>query len=157
MRTIEKTVFTYAELSDSAKQTAKEWFSSGGYTWVDEGIDSIRAFCRALSLPDKLDYELSPYCHSYIDSDVTPAYFRGLKLKDIDRNAMPTGYCLDCDLFYTFYDTFKETGNAYGAFIAALDAAKKSIIADMEYQDSDEYIAEMMDVNGYEFDENGRI
>lgn len=157
MRVIEQTIYKYSELDDSAKARAKEWFSQGGYTWIDEGIESVRAFCRALRLPDKLDYDLSPYSHSYIDSDVTPAYFRGLKLKDIDREAMPTGYCLDCDCFYTFYDTFKETGNAYEAFIAALDAAKKAIIAEMEYQDSEEYIQEMMEINGYEFDEQGRI
>lgn len=38
----------------------------------------------------------------------------------------------------------------------AIDAGKRGIIADMEYQDSEEYIAEMMEINDYEFDENGR-
>ncbi|CAB4121012.1 hypothetical protein UFOVP7_10 [uncultured Caudovirales phage] len=29
MRTIEQTIFNYSELEDSAKERAREWFSSG--------------------------------------------------------------------------------------------------------------------------------
>jgi hypothetical protein len=159
MRIIEKTVYTYAELSDSAKENAKQWFSSGGYTWIDEGIDSIKAFCGHYGIELK-DYSLSPYAYSYIETNAENRHFRGVTLKKVllEKDLMPTGYCVDCDLFYAMAENMKENGgNALAAFNFAIDAGKKSILADMEYQDSDEYIAEVMEINNYEFDENGRV
>ena len=157
MRTIELEIFKYSELSDSAKATAKEWLSSGGYTWIDEGIDSVKAFCAHFGV--KLgDYSLSPYAHSYIETNAKNEHFRGYTLKqsEKDRNLTPTGYCLDCDLFETMHEQMKATGCALQAFKDAIEAGKRGIIADMEYQDSDEYVAEMLEINDYEFDENGR-
>ena len=157
MRTIELDIYKYSELSESAKENAREWFSRGGYVWIDEGIDSIRAFCDHFGVNLK-DYQLSPYSPSYIDTDAENQHFRGYKLKQAEKekNLTPTGYCLDCDLFETMYRVFKDTGDALHAFNEAIEAGKRGIIADMEWQDSEEYIAEMMDINDYEFDENGR-
>jgi predicted enzyme related to lactoylglutathione lyase len=157
MRTIELEIFKYAELNDSAKATAKEWLSRGGYVWIDEDIDSIKAFCAHFGV--KLgDYSLSPYSHSYIETNAENEHFRGYTLKqsEKDRHLTPTGYCLDCDLFETMHEQMKATGCALQAFKDAIEAGKRWIIADMEYQDSEEYIAEMMECNDYEFDENGR-
>ena len=67
-----------------------------------------------------------------------------------------TGYCLECDLLEAMADSMKETGCALKAFNEAIEAGKRGIIADMEWQDSEEYIAEMMEINGYDFDEDGR-
>jgi hypothetical protein len=70
---------------------------------------------------------------------------------------MPTGYYLDCDLWITFYDVFKASGDAKAAFEAAIDTWVRQIVADMEYQESDEAIAEMLSINDYEFLESGGI
>jgi hypothetical protein len=159
MRVIEKQIYTYAELDDSAKARAREWFSSGGYTWIDEGIDSIKAFCNHYNVRLQ-DYSLSPYAYSYIETDADNQHFRGVTLKKVEseKDLMPTGYCVDADLFITMYESMRDNGgNALQAFKDAIEAGKKSLIADMEYQDSEEHIAEMMEVNGYEFDEEGEI
>jgi len=52
---------------------------------------------------------------------------------------------------------FERTGNAKAAFDDAIRAAVRDIVADFEYQESDESIAETCESNGYEFDEHGRI
>jgi ribosome assembly protein YihI (activator of Der GTPase) len=157
MRTIEQTIYKYAELDDSAKLTAREWFSQGGYVWIDEGIDSIRAFCDLFGVKLE-DYSLSPYSHSYIKTDAENHHFRGLTLKEVESNRSLelTGYCLDCDLLETMADSMKATGCALSAFRDAIEAGKRGIINDMEWQDGEEYISEMMEANGYEFDEYGR-
>lgn len=159
MRVIEKEIYTYAELSDKAKANAREWFSSRGYTWIDEGVDSIKAFCKHYNVTLK-DYSLSPYCYSYITTDANNQHFRGVTLKQVEaeKDLTPTGYCVDSDLFVTMFESMRDNGgNALAAFNDAIEAGKKSLLADMEYQDSEEHIAEMMEINGYEFDDSGRI
>jgi hypothetical protein len=158
MQTVEIEIFEYSELDDAGKSRAREWFSQGGYTWIDEGIDSVKAFCQHFGV-DLKDYSISPYSPSYIDTNVENHHFRGLTLKQVDKNRSLelTGYCLDCDLLETMYTVMKQTGNALLAFNEAIEAGLKGIISEMEYQDSEEYITEMMEINEYKFDAYGRI
>ena len=88
-------------------------------------------------------------------TDAENSNFRGLKLRDVTRDNTPTGYCLDCALWFTFYDEFKRTGDALRAFNEAIDAAVAEVVADMEYQYTDESVDEMLTINEYEFLENG--
>jgi len=157
MKTIEINIYQYAELEDSAKQRAREWFSESGYVWIDEGIDTIKAFCDLFGVTLK-DYSLTTCSHSYITTNAENEHFRGLTLKQVEKNRALslTGYCLECDLLEAMADSMKETGCALKAFNEAIEAGKRGIIADMEWQDSEEYIAEMMEINGYDFDEDGR-
>ena len=56
------------------------------------------------------------------------------------------------------YQSMKDNGgNALEAFLDAIEAGKKGIICDMEHQDSEEYISEMMEINDYQFLEDGSI
>lgn len=157
MKTIEINIYQYAELEDSAKQRARQWFSESGYVWIDEGIDTIKAFCDLFGVTLK-DYSLSTCSHSYITTNAENEHFRGLTLKQVEKNRALslTGYCLDCDLLETMADSMKASGCALSAFNDAIDAGKRGIIADMEWQDSEEHIAEMMEINAYDFDEHGR-
>ena len=159
MRVIEKTIFKFDELSDSAKQNAIDWFKNGkSYSWVDEGIDSIKEFCDHYGVALE-QYSLDPYSYSFIDTNAENRHFRGVTLKKVlsERALMPTGYCVDSDLFYTMADSMKATGNALSAFNDAIEAGKKAIIADMEWQNSDEYATESILANEYEFNEDGEI
>lgn len=159
MRIIEKEVFKYSELEDSAKQRAREWFSDFGYSWTDESMDSIKAFCDHYNV-QITDYCICPYRASFINTDAENSHFRGLTFKQVEaeKDLMPTGYCIDCDLFQTMYESMRDNGgNALQAFRDAIEAGLNAMIADMEYQDSEEYISEMMAANDYEFDEMGRV
>lgn len=47
MRTIETQVFQFDELSDAAKEKAREWYRSGdSYPWAEENRDSLEKFCE---------------------------------------------------------------------------------------------------------------
>jgi hypothetical protein len=159
METVEMKIYSYSELDDYAQDRARKWFSVAGYVWIDEGIESIRAFCDHYGVKLE-DYSISAYCHSYIKTDVENHHFRGLKFKQVekDKDLNPTGYCLDCDLFSTMYQSMRDNGgNALAAFLDAIEAGKRGIIADMKWQDSEEYISQMIEANDYQFLEDGTI
>ena len=156
MQTKQVTVYDYSELSDNAKANVCQWVHSDGFFWSEESLDSVRAFCALFGVKVK-DYELGTCSYSFIDTDANNAHFRGFTKEQAlaIRENMPTGYCLDNDLFYTFADNFDK--GALIAFKLAIDEAVRSIIADWESQQTDEYLADHCEANGYQFDEYGHI
>lgn len=157
MRTIETTIYRFDELSDKAKERAIENMRRiTEYPWFSECLDSLRAFCDEFSVR-VTDYTLSDCYRASISTDSTSRNFRGVKLSSFDREAMPTGFCFDCDLRYTFHDEFKRTGNAYHAFETSIEAFLCSVKRDIEWSFSDEAITENIEANGYEFTEGGEI
>jgi hypothetical protein len=157
MKTVELNIYSFDELSDAAKDKARQWYRETiDFGWDSESIDSIKTFCNHYGVR-LTNWSIGANCPYSYDIDYPPSTFRGLKLKDVDRNAMPTGYCLDCTLWFTFYDTFKATGCAAKAFEAALDQAFKDWRADMESQLEDQYADEYLIANDYQFTENGTI
>ena len=155
MRTIETTIYTLDELNDNAKEKARNWYREGfEYPWWTEVRDSLKTFCDGFGVK-VLDYEIGGR-GAHISTDADNSHFRGFKLKDFDREAMPTGFCFDCALRYTFADEFKKHGDALGAFKSALHQFLLDVETDIEYQYSDEAIDENIVVNGYEFTQEGK-
>ena len=157
MRVIEKEVFTYEELSESAKHEAKQWWIGNGieYHWWDDSKSSIEAFCKHFGVKI-INYDIGAFSHSWMTTNADNSHFRGLKIKGFDPDKMPTGYYLDCALWGTFHKTWKETGSPLKAFNEAIDEAVKDIQKDWEYQYSDEAVEEMLILNEYEFTEEGK-
>ena len=158
MRTMSVSVYKFDELSDNAKSKAIERFRDGMDCtfWVHDGLDSIKKFCAEFNV--KLTaWEVGAHYPISFKTDATNKNFRGLKLKDFDKEAMPTGYCVDSDLRYKFHDEFTQTGDALYAFNEAVEAGFRSIRADMEYQLTDEAITESIECNEYEFTEDGKL
>ena len=157
MRIKQTEVFQFEELSDSAKEKARDWWrevSAGDYSWSAESIDSIEKFCDGFGVTLK-NYSVSPWANPEYETNADNSHFRGRKLREFSRDAMPTGYCLDCDLYQTFYDEFKRTGDAKHAFDKALWAGFIAWRNDMESQNEDEYIDDRLIANEYEFDNEG--
>ena len=157
MRTDTIEIYSFNELSDKAKENARNWWRSHcDFHWTDESQDSINTFCSHFGI--KLtQFSVSPYQTPDYNAEYFNSHFRGLKLRDFDRDYMPTGYWLDYPLWSTFYDQFKSTGCAKKAFDAALWQGFLGWRNDMESQLSDEYIDEHLMLNEYEFTENGKI
>lgn len=157
MREVTHKIYLFEELSDDAKEVARQWYrdTADGEWIISEGLDSIRAFCDSFSVT-MTDYSIGAYGHSYIETNAENRHFRGLKLKAVDRDAMPTGYFLDCTLYETFYDEFKSTGNALKAFVEAIDESLKVIVDELESRLEDEAVDEMIVANEYEFTEDGK-
>jgi hypothetical protein len=157
MRTETVNLYKFNELSERAKEHARErgrrWVSEDP-AWGDESLDSIKAFCDRFGV-DLKDWSVGAYCPFDFSTNAENRHFRGRKLRDFTRDNMPTGYCLDCALWGTFYDEFKRTGSAKKAFEGALWAGFKEWREDLEGQLEDEYIEDFLIANEYEFYENG--
>lgn len=157
MHTVEIQVFTFSELSDAAKQRARDWWRScDPYPWSDENRDSIEKFCDRYGARLK-DWTVGPYAPIDYRLEMPPGMLRGVKLRDINRDAMPTGYHLDCALYRTFHDEWKRTGDPRAAFDAAIHAAFHAWREDWEYSLSDEAVDESLEINEYIFTADGRI
>ena len=158
MEVIELEIYTFEELDEQARENARAWYRDGlDYPWFSESIDSIRAFADHFGVTLK-DWSLGSGCgRDYIHTDATNGNFRGIKLSDIDRESTPTGYCLDSDLWYEFYDQFKRTGDAKYSFEQALEAAICAIQRDIDYFYSDESVNDHLTINNYKFTKEGRV
>jgi hypothetical protein len=105
-----------------------------------------------------LDYSIGGEVYrSYVKTTVDRSYFRGVKLKDIDHTQMPTGYYLDCTLWGTMKEEFSKTGDAFYAYQQAIESVLHDIAVDVEYRYSDEALIESIEINDYEFTEDGEI
>lgn len=159
MRTISKEIqlYTYAELSDDAKDRVQQWLNSDGHHWGDEYFDSLRAFSAQFGAK-VTDWSYGPWDVAEISTDATTANFRGFTLRQARTlPEYPTGYCMDYTLRETFIKEFERTGDAFAAFNDAMDAGIKEARADWEYQYDDGAMAETCEANGYEFTADGRI
>ena len=156
MRTIEKTIYKFDELDKYAKSRAREWYRNGlEYPWWAEVQSSLREFCDEFGI-SVLDYSIGG-SGAFIRTDADNSHFRGRKLSQFDREAMPTGFCFDCSLRYTFADEWKKTGDALESFKSALESFLREVENDIEYQYSDEVVEESIEANGHEFDEGGHL
>jgi hypothetical protein len=151
-------VYSFDELTDSVKgQVLAHFGERVNYPWFSDALDSIKAFVKHFH-GDIMDYSIGGEVYrSYVKTTVDRSYFRGVKLKDIDPDYNPTGYCLDCTLWGTMKEEFTKTGDAFYAYQQAIESALADIASDVEYQYSAEALIEMIEANQYEFTEDGEI
>ena len=157
MRIIETKIYTFDELGDDAKENARAWYRENiEYPWFSECLDSLKSFCNEFGVK-VLDYCMGDARRDFVKTDATPANFRGVKLKSFDREAMPTGFCFDSDLRYTFFDEFQKTGDAFYAFNLALENFLQCVRNDIDSQYENNSVDENIAANECEFTENGVI
>jgi hypothetical protein len=80
-----------------------------------------------------------------------------VKLSEQNRDAMPTGLWLDCELFMYFYDQFKLTGDAKTAFDYSLQNFVQAVEKDVENYYSNESIDETIEANEWTFTKEGKF
>ncbi len=151
--------YSFSELSEEAKEKALSDYRSSGfeYAWQDENHESLKAFCNLFNIK-VTDWSIGTWGHSYIKTDAENSHFRGWnKAKVAAIPEFLTGYCLDCDFTETFKREFEKNGDALYSFNEAVDSGLKAWINDLEDQESDEYIADFLIANEYQFLENGRM
>jgi hypothetical protein len=148
--------YTFEELSQSSKERAVANFSDRDeYPWFDEVMASATAFVEHFGAKIT-NYSIGAESYrGYVKTTIEPSSFRGMKLKDFSRDHMPTGYCMDCDIWGEFYDEFKKTGHAHHAFNMAIESFLNAVARDVEHYFSFENIGEMLTINEYEFHDDG--
>lgn len=172
MRTITKEVFTFSELSETAKETAREWYREGmEYGWATENLDSLNAWAKWMGV-SITNYSLGGsdnrdnHVRWHLETDQFEG-FRGVRLwkylnnqfimPDLSGNCPFTGYCFDETLLDVFRDFMKRPWDAtYRDLIrASIDKLVHDYAADVDYTYENEAVDESIEANGYEFYEDG--
>lgn len=170
MRTETKTVtyYTINELSESAKERARDWWMQDmDYAWNDEWMDSMQAFCKVFPIKAK-DYQIGAFCSAYVRADFTSDLdLSGVRLfKYIQNNfghllggdCPLTGYCGDESLFDPIRAFMKRPSKNVSfsdLLTECLDNWAEDFKSDMESQHDPEYVDDHLETNGYEFLEDG--
>ena len=185
MRTETIEIFKFSELSDTAKDRARDWFRSDGdaWGWASEWIASARAFENIAPIKIRgwdmdrrqvwIEWIGPDYASRYDHSDAIAELTGSRAWKWLTNNnwftwaraeregeCSLTGFCADC----TFADALKEYEN-HPARVPALkqvfyEMAQSWVSAaqdDCDHANSDEAVSEMIEWNEYEFDENGNF
>ena len=152
-------IYTYAELTQAAKDTAFYDYLSDGYehAYTEENIASVRAFCEYFGVSIQ-DYSLGTCSYSYIKTDVCNEHMRGIKPKaPIDSiDSWGIGCSMDYGLLEGWEAFIQDNpSDTLGAFKSAIDQAVIDIVKDMEWQESQEYFEELAECNDWEYVANG--
>jgi hypothetical protein len=173
--TIIKEYYEYSELSDAAKQKAREWLAScdpwGG---SEEWWDSAQAFAGIAPISiDSADYHAGHVRISWND-DADVSELKGLRAwKWLQNNGwfdwaareQPgactlTGFCGDApfaDPLVGYSKTPLRVPDLKQVFYECAQKWVFEVRADMEHAYSDEALEEAIEANEYEFDAEGNI
>ena len=136
MRHITKSVYTFNELSDKAKEVARNWWrncEASDPAWQSEHEASYKAALKAIkSLGDD------------------PTAEDWSKVREDSKNCVWTGYCADCVLSDNASDEIPTARQAQAWYE---DAWSADVAAQME----DEAVDDAITCNGYEFYDDGRL
>lgn len=156
MQTIKLNLYNIDELAKEAQEKAHQDYITSTYFeyfWLDESIESVKAFCNAFNC-DLVDYQLDSYGHSFLKANIDNDCVRGMKKKDLPaKDSELTGYIIDFVMLESFHKHYKS--DIIEAFNIALDDGLKAIINDMEYQESMEYFIEHSEANEYQYTIDG--
>lgn len=171
--TIEKQLYRFAELSESAKQRAKDQYAEcEGYVWASEAVDSIKALAAHFGgRMSRWEVDFFNCSHSSARFDMPELSKREIAalLKELgtyNRRTLKghgdcklTGYCGDEDAIDGLRIAFKrgKIVDMNELMQAAFDSWMKAAQADCEWQYSDEAFGETCEANEWEFDVRGNL
>ena len=154
MKVLTINTYRFDELSDNAKDEAREWYREGQeIVWGDEWIESLNVFCKHFDV--KLNnWSYSLYDCPTIDYTVSNPDELFENTVDLSGNCPFTGYCGDESLLDPLRkDT--EGKDRQTVIDECIDSWVDDLYSDIKHQLSDEYIDENIVINEYDFDING--
>ena len=160
MKIIEKTVYTFAELSDKAKQKAEHWYCENvHYFWGEEHIAEVEAFLSVFNV-ELTRYEYDIYTFSY-RTNLESCKWQGNNKKDVLARLAryQISYCAGEGLKQAFLAEYAKHGSIKLAIIKSLGESFKDLVKDLEYHFSDEAIEDFFgsDEDYFYFYEDGTM
>lgn len=162
MREVKTKVYLYAELSEKAKDKAREWWLSvddGSWAWDSTAEDAQQIGLKITSLDPRHTNEgefitsardtvrlilenHGPECETYKTAERYKKAFDDLQK------------FLDADDYDSFHEQSENTEHEF--LHELLEDYRVMLEKEQEYQQSEEYIAETMEANAYEFTKDGK-
>lgn len=172
MKTKTISVYEFSELSDTAKQRAKDDFAaSDGYCWSDDMLESITKLAEHFdgkvkdynldwfdSSPSSMDFNMPDMEPGEIESRLGQLGTFDAKTLRGNGDCKLTGYCGDEDAIDGFRQAWHKGERDLTALMdAAFGTWIKAAQADCKSHYSDEQFTEFCQANDYEFYEDGEI
>lgn len=172
MKTIETTVYNFNELSDKAKEKAREWYrnTNQDYNWSDESLASLKALANHFGGELK-DYSIEWHQNSPSDATFSMPEMEASEIESKlsalgsfnpetlqgHGDCKLTGFCAD----ESAIDGFRKAWHTGERNLEKLmDAAFESWLTDAQAectaQFEDESVDESIIANEYTFTENGK-
>jgi len=174
MREVTVTVFQYNELDNEAQQAAREWYRSLGceVDWSGEYVETLQLFGERFRL-NLGRWQLGSHCNvPWRFESASEDYhdLRGVRLwrycrnnmlldRLLDKDCPFTGVCFDEDILSPLREFMKRPAQdvTWRDIIGdCVDSFCSAVQSDVEYRESDEYIAETIVCNEYEFTREGK-
>lgn len=152
-------VYNFGELSPEAKEAARSWYRQDPdiWGWADEWWQSALAFSKLWPVDIyEADYDLRRANIRYHGPDIVghEAVAEWLAENNYFGSADMTGYYGD----YPFYDPQPEPYETLKEFFyQAVQQWVRAAANDLEHCYSDEAVDEALEINSYEFRENGNV
>jgi hypothetical protein len=171
-RNFTQTIYRFSELSDKAKQRAKDDYANAeGYAWQAEQMDSLKALAAHFG-GELADWSIDFFGASHSSAKFAMPEMSAKEIKELlgqlgtynkrtDKghgDCKLTGFCGDEDAIDGFRIAWRNGERDLSTLMdAAFDSWLKAAQTDCEYQYSDEAFAEHCEANDYEFHEDGRF
>lgn len=172
MRTIETKLYHYNELAPEAQERAREWYREFcnmiGYEWIyREANDSRSSFLHSFGAEFKRGRIGSDYVH-IADNDIGDLSYvrlwKYLNAKHADciskiGHCQFTGVCWDENLLDGIAEFMRKPYKTdfESLLYSCCEDLRIAVEAEIDYQNSDEQIAESIIANEYEFTYQGEI
>lgn len=166
MRTVEVKLYQYNELSEEAKEKAREWYREGNeypflYEYMQERLAELFEEYKITDKGTELHYSLS-YCQGDGASFTGDIEWKAWRAT-IGKNSWGTHYehsksvdVKELNSLKTDKDAPDETWAKLQSIVEEIGDKLASDGYDyIEYEDSDENVAELIEANEYEFLEDG--
>lgn len=160
MKTKTINVYKYSELNDKAKEKARAWFLEGND--IQFGWDCMKDDAKNVGI-ELTEYDYRRTMKGELTLDFTQVMANILKEHGEQCETWKTAK--EYQEKYTAVKQKPENDDEIDAELETLEEEFLNAILedyrvlmdqDVDYRETEEYIAEMMEANEYEFDENGR-
>lgn len=154
---ITKTVYEYHELSDRAKDRARNWWIDLDFEWYGDVYEDAKS--TADIKIEGFDIGRGQSCDIKFLTDAPTTLRRILSEHGDTTGTWKVAKEYEKDVLRVYEDESAEdeAQTVVANFKKALEAEFLTLLRDEhEYRTGDEYIAEVMQANEYTFDENGR-
>jgi hypothetical protein len=181
MRTIETTVYKYDELSDSAKESARNLYLRDGlqYDWWNSVYDDFNSICKIIGIVDvkpqfsgfSSQGDGASFAGYYSYGKGSLAKLREYAPQDTELHEVAESIAaIQRKAFYGLSERIETRGRYCHEYSMACDNAElleqfrrlarwlyKSLESEYDYLTSAECVAETIRANDYEFTESGKI
>ena len=158
MKQITIDAYTFNELSDNAKNNARQhYYENINYFWGDEHLEGVKCFLDLFNII-LINWSYDEY-HAYFETNINDCKFQGFSKKRVNAliKSFNVSYCADETLVVAFNKAYSEHGSIRLAIQEALRQSGIDLRNDVTLHYTDEVMSGYFEANEYFFTEHGKI